>query len=72
MVARDLPVLREVFGESVSYAADVPQLADALAGALGTDTDRSTAGRDLAESMTWAAAAQAHLRFYADHPMPTN
>ncbi|MCP2178278.1 MSMEG_0565 family glycosyltransferase [Williamsia maris] len=69
VVTRDLPVLREVFGDSVSYAADVPQLADALADALTVDADRVASGRRLAESMTWAAAARAHLRFYADHPM---
>ncbi len=70
VVTRDLPVLREVFGDSVSYAATVPQLAGALADGVTVDADRVASGRRLAESMTWAAAAQAHLRFYAANPMP--
>lgn len=64
VVARELPVLREVFGDTVRYAADVPGFADALDDALG-DTSRASAGRALAESMTWEAAARAHVAFYA-------
>lgn len=69
VVARDLPVLREVFGDTVRYASDPPGLAAAMAEAL-TDDGHVYAGRALAASMTWEAAAQAHLRFYAAHPKP--
>ena len=69
VVARELPVLREVFGDTVTYACDVEGFAEALAAAIG-DTSRATAGRALAESMTWEAAALAHLAFYRTHPMP--
>ncbi|WP_349269805.1 glycosyl transferase family 1 [Mycolicibacterium parafortuitum] len=68
VVTRELPVLREVFGDTVRYARDVPGLAAAIEDALG-DTGRVDAGRALAESMTWEAAARAHLAFYAAHPM---
>ena len=39
VVARDLPVLREVLGTTVSFAADVPAIAGALAAALRTPGD---------------------------------
>jgi len=68
VVARDLPVLREVFGDTVSYASDAEGFAAALADAVATGG--SGAGRALAESLTWEAAAERHLRFYAAHPMP--
>ncbi len=71
VVTRDLPVLREVFGDTVRYAADVAGFADALDASIG-DTTRVAAGRTLAQSMTWEAAAGAHLAFYGDHPMPPN
>jgi len=66
VVARDLPVTREVFGDVVTYAADVPQIATALAAVLtGTAWDDGAgAGRELAERHSWAAAAAAHERFY--------
>ncbi|CAN3127253.1 MSMEG_0565 family glycosyltransferase [Mycobacterium sp. smrl_JER01] len=71
VVARDLPVLREVFGDTVRYASTVEGLAEALQDAVG-DTGRSAAaGRALAESMTWKAAACAHIAFYTAHPRPT-
>jgi glycosyltransferase-like protein len=68
VVARDLPVLREVFGDTVDYAADVPAIAAALARALdgGRDADRASAGRALATRYTWAAAADAHLELYRE------
>lgn len=66
VVARDLPVLREVFGASVSFATDPPSIAAALQVAL--DVDRSgpgaAAGRALASSHSWDTAAAAHLAFY--------
>lgn len=63
VVARDLPVLREVFGDSVRYVHDVPSIATGLAAAVGGVTD-AAGGRDLAFSYTWDAAAGAHERFY--------
>ncbi|MBS1691384.1 MAG: MSMEG_0565 family glycosyltransferase [Actinobacteria bacterium] len=106
VVARDLPVLREVFGDTVRYASDVRGLADGLVSAVGDRNPapavgdrnpapavgdrnpapavgdrnpapavagaRAEAGRALAESMTWAAAARAHVAFYRDHPKPAH
>lgn len=66
VVTRDLPVLREVFGDTVRYACDPGGLAQAMAAALGDDS-RAAAGRALAESMTWEAAARAHVDFYTAH-----
>jgi glycosyltransferase-like protein len=64
-VVRDLPVLREVFGDSVRLGADPAGLADALADALDRpDAARRARGRALAESLTWADAAKAHLALY--------
>jgi len=69
VVTRDLPVLREVLGDTVSYAADVDALATELEGSLDTPHDPAP-GRRLAESLTWDAAAQAHLEFYERNPLP--
>ncbi|MEO9323138.1 MSMEG_0565 family glycosyltransferase [Nocardioides sp. C4-1] len=63
VLARDLPVLREVLGDTVAYAADVPAMTDALTGLL-TDPPPSEPGRDLARSFSWTTAAEAHLAFY--------
>ncbi|GAA1505523.1 MSMEG_0565 family glycosyltransferase [Nocardioides humi] len=63
VVARDLPVLREVFADTVAYADGVPAIADALGVAL-TTPPTPAAGRDLAARYTWRAAAEAHLGFY--------
>lgn len=68
VVVRDLPVLREVFGDVVRYADAVPGIADALAAAVA-DRGREpvlAAGRALAASYTWEAAARRHLACYAD------
>ncbi|GAC66975.1 MSMEG_0565 family glycosyltransferase [Gordonia soli] len=70
VVARDLPILHEVFGESVTYAADVGELADRLGEALQPDPDRARRGAELAASLTWSSAAAAHLDFYERHPRP--
>ncbi|MDT7758327.1 MAG: hypothetical protein QOH27_4225 [Mycobacterium sp.] len=68
VVTRDLPVLREVFGDTVSYAATPETFAAALTDAvLGARPDAG--GRALAESLTWAAAAERHVEFYGSHPM---
>ncbi|MEE4025959.1 MSMEG_0565 family glycosyltransferase [Gordonia sp. PKS22-38] len=70
VVARELPILREVLGDTVTYAADVDALADELLAARTPDPSRREAGQALARSLTWDAAARAHLDFYADHPHP--
>jgi glycosyltransferase-like protein len=72
VVVRDLPVLREVFGNTVRYAADAEALAAALAEALADDDDRAgpdgdarrAAGRALARSHRWDDVARAHLALY--------
>lgn len=64
VVARDLPVLREVFGSTVRYAADRDGIAAALAAGVVAPPDPA-AGRVLARSHSWDAAAAAHLAFYA-------
>ncbi|GAB3920525.1 MSMEG_0565 family glycosyltransferase [Kribbella albertanoniae] len=80
LVVSDLPVFREIFGPTATYAATPPALAQALQSALTPDraptppisddalttsaADRRTAGRALAATYTWPAAAQAHLAFY--------
>ncbi|GAB2925167.1 MSMEG_0565 family glycosyltransferase [Rhodococcus aerolatus] len=60
VVCRDLPVLREVLGDTVDRAADVP----ALAAALAAPSVAPGRGRDLALGYTWDAAAAAHLALY--------
>ncbi|MET0899049.1 MAG: MSMEG_0565 family glycosyltransferase [Mycobacterium sp.] len=69
VVTRDLPVLHEVFGDTVQYASDPCGLADAMAAAYG-DSSRAATGRALAVSMTWESAARAHVDFYAAHRRP--
>lgn len=66
VVARDLPVLREVFGDTVRYADTVAGIADALAAALSEPSAAArAAGVALAATYTWDAAAARHERFYA-------
>ncbi|HWG15363.1 MAG TPA: MSMEG_0565 family glycosyltransferase [Streptosporangiaceae bacterium] len=65
LVARDLPVLREVFGGTARFGADADRLAVALGEALeDPDPALTAAGRALADSHTWAAAAERHLGVY--------
>ena len=64
VVMSDLPVLHEVFGDTVGYAGTPTELAKALATALTTPNPRRSAGRTLAHSHTWKAAARAHLALY--------
>ncbi|HEX6359304.1 MSMEG_0565 family glycosyltransferase [Actinophytocola sp.] len=74
VVARDLPVLREVFagaGGSVAFAADVHDIATAMDRML-TRRPEPTAGRLLAATYTWRRAAIAHRDFYTHSPaVPT-
>lgn len=65
VVARDLPVLREVYGDTVAYAGDVPAIAVALASQLAAPLDPGP-GRALAASYTWDRTARAHLKLYTD------
>jgi glycosyltransferase involved in cell wall biosynthesis len=65
VVARDLPVLREVFGPAVHYATSPTDFADALCTAMTVDDPAARAvGRDLARRHTWSAAAEQHLDLY--------
>jgi glycosyltransferase-like protein len=72
VVARDLPVLREVFAGAVRFAADgegfaeayAAELADVLAGGDPSGPARAAVGRALAASHSWDAVAQAHLAEY--------
>ena len=72
VVARDLPILREVFGDTVAYASTVAELAEALDASLAPNSERITTGRALAASLTWDDAARRHLEFYARHPHPVS
>lgn len=68
VVARDLPVLREVFGDQVAYAGDVASMTDALCAALAGDFEfRRETGSSLARSYSWDAAAAGHIAFYRNH-----
>lgn len=69
LVVRDLPVLREVFGEAARYATAPAGFAAELAAVLdGRDpaaaAATATAGRRLAAGHSWQTAAEAHLAFY--------
>ena len=64
VVARDLPVLREVFSAVVEYVSAPPDMAAALRAALQPDPARRSRGRALAATYRWADAAAAHLAFY--------
>ncbi|MQY29386.1 MSMEG_0565 family glycosyltransferase [Nocardia aurantia] len=64
VVARDLPVLREVFADTVDYADTPPAAAVAMSRALHPDPTRIIYGRNLARSYDWDRAATAHLAFY--------
>jgi glycosyltransferase-like protein len=65
VVARSLPVLREVYGSAVAYAGDVPGIAAALERQLSAPLPPAP-GRALAASYTWQRAAAAHLALYRE------
>ena len=66
VVMRDLPVLREVFADTVTFASTARELAAAVIEAdRAPSTRRLAAGQALARRHTWAAAAQAHEQLYA-------
>lgn len=62
VVARDLPVLVEVFGDHVRYGRDLDELTEALLTAVTAGP--LPGGADFAAQHTWASAARAHLAFY--------
>ena len=69
LVARDLPVLREVFAGAARFADGPEGFAREIAEVLeGTDPDldpaQATVGRALAAAHPWDAAAEAHLALY--------
>lgn len=65
VVARDLPVLRDLFGGVAWLAHEPTGLAHGLRELLdNTDVQRKQAGRERARSYTWHAAAHAHLHLY--------
>lgn len=65
VVARDLPVVREVFADAVAYARDVRGIAAGIERATDPLTAPDPAvGMRLASSFTWDAAAHAHEAFY--------
>ena len=63
VVARDLPVLHEVYGDTVAFAQDASGIAAALARQLSAPLPPDV-GRVLAASYTWERAAAAHLTVY--------
>jgi glycosyltransferase-like protein len=67
VVARDLPVLREVFGDTVQFAETPATMATLMAAALTPDPTRAQHGRTLAAGLSWESAAAAHLDFYRTH-----
>ena len=65
LVTRDLPVLREVFGDAASFATDTRGLGDALLSAADRPVPgRQAAGRELAARHTWNSSAAAHRQLY--------
>lgn len=64
VVARDLPVLREVFGATVDYAGEPAGIAAALERAVTGDRPDAAAGRALAASHDWDDVARLHEAFY--------
>jgi glycosyltransferase-like protein len=65
VVARDLPVLREVLRDTVAFGADVQAIGSALARVI-KEPPAPSAGRELADRYTWPRAARAHLAVYQD------
>jgi glycosyltransferase-like protein len=65
VVARDLPVLREVLGDSVLYASDPSGIAVALSRCLTGRPIDPARGVRLAQRYSWDDAAARHLEFYS-------
>lgn len=64
VIARDLPVIREIFADTVGYASTPEQIAARIGDLLSGDAGGGQDGRELAARHTWTAAAQAHESFY--------
>jgi glycosyltransferase-like protein len=64
LVARDLPVLREVFSGAARFAGTPGGLAVQLEAALDDPESLRLAGRTLAAGYGWEKAAAAHLTLY--------
>ncbi|MDV8025097.1 MSMEG_0565 family glycosyltransferase [Rhodococcus sp. IEGM 1330] len=64
VVARDLPVLREVFGDSVTYASTSATMAAELERAV-REPRNPLPGLTLAHGLTWDEAARRHVEFYS-------
>ncbi|MDN6511111.1 MAG: MSMEG_0565 family glycosyltransferase [Corynebacterium sp.] len=66
VVARDIPVVHDVFGDAVTYASDPVGIGHRLGRVLaeGPRAERQALGRRLAGAHTWSAAAELHERFY--------
>jgi glycosyltransferase-like protein len=62
VVARSLPVLQEVFGETVRFASTHTEMANALT--QPNDPARISRGQALARAHRWDDVARAHLDFY--------
>ena len=62
LVVSDLPVFHEIFGPAATYASGPTALAEQLT--APHDPSRRTAGRAVAATYTWQAAAAAHVDFY--------
>lgn len=66
VVMRDLPVLREVFGDAVTYAGTIDELAAGLlCAAASRDGSAAARGSRLARRFDWEMAARTHQAFYA-------
>lgn len=63
VVANDLPVLREVLGDAVTWVTGPESIADGLSRVLREPPDPAL-GRAVAARYTWDAAARAHLDRY--------
>ncbi|MCU1657539.1 MAG: hypothetical protein JWO57_2195 [Pseudonocardiales bacterium] len=71
VVMRELPVLREVFGDTAVFAATPDELAEQLLNVAGApDHHRVTAGAALAAEYSWDRAARSHVEFYEQHAIP--
>lgn len=65
VIARDIPVIREVFGDAVHRApGTVEGIASGLDTMLAGARPDPRRGRALAASFTWGRAAELHERFY--------
>ena len=65
VAARNLPVLREIFSETVQFASTHTQMADALD--HKADPEQIRRGRALARAHSWDDTARMHLDFYLSH-----